>query len=203
MYTGIIKGCMPVTSVNKKEGLIQFSVELTEDLLVGIQKGNSVGLDGVCVTVVRIDGHTVTFDIMQETIEKTTLGKLVVGRLLNVERSAKMGDEIGGHPMSGHIYGMAEIISIDEPENNTVMTFKVPKECMKFIFNKGFIGLDGCSLTVVDPNKEAGTFKVWFIPETLVLTAYGTKKVGDMVNLELDAGTQTIVETVERIMKKQ
>lgn len=194
---------MPVVEVKKEEGLIRFAVAFTDDLLEGLERGNSISLDGVCVTVVSFEDRAVWFDIMQETISRTTLGSVDVGRKLNVERSATMGDEIGGHQMSGHVYGMAEIIAVKEPKNNTVMDFRVPKEWMKYIFNKGFIGLDGASLTVVDPDKEAGVFSVWFIPETLELTAFGTKRVGDKVNLELDPMTQTIVDTVERVMQEK
>ena len=119
---------------------------------------------------------------------------------MNIERSAKMGDEIGGHPMSGHVSAMAEIVDVQESEHNKKMTFHIDPVWMKFIFSKGFIGLDGASLTVVDADKDRGTFKVWFIPETLRLTRFGNKQVGDKVNVEIDPQTQVIVETVERMM---
>ena len=102
--------------------------------------------------------------------------------------------------MSGHVSTMAEIVSLEESDNNKVMTFKVAPEWMRFIFSKGFIGLDGASLTVVDGDKSQGTFQVWFIPETLKLTRFGDKQVGDRVNLEIDPQTQVIVETTERIL---
>jgi len=122
---------------------------------------------------------------------------------VNVERSAKMGDEIGGHPMSGHVSTMAQITNMDDQENNRVITFRVEPVWMRFIFSKGFIGLDGASLTVVDADKQLGTFKVWFIPETLKLTRFGTKQVGDWVNVEIDPQTQVIVETVERVLSEK
>ena len=102
--------------------------------------------------------------------------------------------------MSGHVSTMTEIIEIQESENNKMMTFQVDPVWMRFIFSKGFIGLDGASLTVVDADKQKGTFKVWFIPETLRLTRFGNKQVGDKVNVEIDSQTQVIVETVERVM---
>ena len=153
--------------------------------------------------VVEIDGSRVSFDAMQETLQKSTIGSLKNGDQVNIERSAKMGDEIGGHPMSGHVSTMAEIIDMSESENNKSMTFKVDPSWMRFIFSKGFIGLDGASLTVVDADAKAGTFEVYFIPETLRLTRFGTKQVGDRVNVEIDPQTQVIVETVERVLQER
>lgn len=203
MYTGIIQALCPVVDLIDKPGLKSFIVELSTHLVDGLQIGASVSLDGVCFTVTEIDGTRVSFDAMQETLEKSTIGMLKRGDQVNVERSAKMGDEIGGHPMSGHVSTMAQIVAVDESENNKSMTFKVDPSWMRFVFSKGFIGLDGASLTVVDADKETGTFKVHFIPETLRLTRFGAKHVGDFVNVEIDPQTQVIVETVERVFSEK
>jgi riboflavin synthase len=203
MYTGIIRGKFPIVSVDHKPGLSTFCLELPDEMLTGISIGASVALSGVCLTVTSIDKHRLTFDAMQETLDKTTLGSIAQGDLVNVERSARIGDENGGHDMYGHVTGMATIVSIETPENNTVMTFQVPQAWMKFILPKGFVGLDGASLTVTDPDADAETFKVWFIPETLEKTTFGNKRVGDKVNLELEKQTQVIVETVERVMRER
>ncbi len=203
MYTGIIHGKYPVTSITDKDGLRSFTVKIPEDYVEGIVHGASVAVDGICFTVTAIKGGHVSFDAMQETLQKTTAGTFREGELVNIERSARMGDEIGGHMMSGHVSTTAEIVSVEEPENNRVMTFKVDPEWMRFILSKGFVGLDGASLTLVDVDKSAGTFKVWFIPETLKITRFGDKKVGDKVNVELDSMTQTIVETVENYLREQ
>ena len=176
MYTGIIQALCPVVEMIDKPGLKSFTVEMPTRLADGLQIGASVSIDGTCFTVTKIDGARVSFDAMQETLAKTTIGSLKAGDSVNVERSAKMGDEIGGHPMSGHVSTMAEIVDVAESENNKSMTFKVNPSWMRFIFSKGFIGLDGASLTVVDADAKAGTFKVHFIPETLKLTRFGTKK---------------------------
>ncbi len=200
MYTGIIQALCPVVEMIDKPGLKSFVVELPIHLLNGLQIGASVSIDGTCFTVTNIDGVRVSFDAMQETLAKTTVGQLTQGDQVNIERSAKMGDEIGGHPMSGHVSTMAEIIDVQQSENNKAMTFKVDPSWMKFIFSKGFIGLDGASLTVVDADKTTGTFKIHFIPETLRLTRFGAKKVGERVNVEIDPQTQVIVETVERVL---
>lgn len=186
--------------MSDRPGLKSFVVEFPPHLLNGLSLGASVSLDGVCFTVTKIEGARVSFDAMQETLQKSTIGQLASGDFVNVERSARMGDEIGGHPMSGHVSTMAEIIDMRESENNKSMTFKVDPLWMRFIFSKGFIGLDGASLTVVDADKVTGTFQVHFIPETLRLTRFGDKQVGDRVNVEIDPQTQVIVETVERML---
>lgn len=208
MFTGIIKGKFPVVSITDHEGLRSFVVDLSPALrsslpfVEGLSTGASVAIDGVCFTATQIEGARVSFDAMEETLKKTTIGKLKEGDHVNVERSARMGDEIGGHVMSGHVSTMAEIVAVNETENNKAITFKVDPEWMRFIFSKGFISLDGASLTVVDADKSNGTFQVWFIPETLKLTKFGEKGIGDRVNLEIDPQTQVIVETVENILRK-
>ena len=171
-----------------------------EERVRGLVHGASVAIDGACLTVTAIDAAHVSFDLMGETLAKTTLGTLKEGNHVNIERSASLGDEIGGHLLSGHIMGTAEIIAIDNSDNNHMVTFRVPQEWMKYIFSKGFIALDGASLTLVDVDKTAGTFTVWLIPETLHITTFGFKKGGDRVNVEIDSRTQTIVDTVAALM---
>lgn len=202
MFTGIIKGKFPVVKIVDREGLRTFIVSLSPDLVEGLKISASVAIDGVCFTVTSINGLNVSFDAMEETLRKTTIGELKEGNYVNIERSARMGDEIGGHIMSGHVSTTATIIDMHESENNKAMMFKVDPQWMRFIFSKGFISLDGASLTVVDAKKEEGEFDVWFIPETLRLTRFGEKKIGDHVNVEIDPQTQVIVETVENILKK-
>ena len=201
MYTGIIQALCPIVEMQDAPGLKHFVVELPAHLVQGLQIGASVAIDGVCLTVTSIEGTRAIFDAMQETLLKTTIGSLNQGDQVNVERSARMGDEIGGHPMSGHVSTMAKIVDISESENNKVVTFRVEQSWMNHIFSKGFISLDGASLTVVDADKEVGTFKVWFIPETLRVTKFGIKKVGEFANVEIDPQTQVIVETVERVVR--
>jgi riboflavin synthase len=205
MFTGIVQGSYPVIALEKKSGLISFVINFGTLLpppggTEGVRLGASVAIDGVCLTVTKIDGERLSFDVMKETLDKTTLRGLLIGSNVNVERSAALGDEIGGHLMSGHITTTAEIVSIDQPENNFVLTFKVAPELTKYILPKGFIGLNGCSLTVVDVDKNAATFTVWLIPETLRVTTFATKKVGDFVNLEIDSRTQAIIDTVENYL---
>lgn len=201
MFTGIVQGKYPVVKVENMSGLKRFMITFHDALLENLEIGASVSLNGACHTVVEIQNNNVIFDSMEETLRKTTLGSLKEGDFVNIERSASMGDEIGGHVMSGHVFGEAEIVDIQTPENNYVITFKVPTLWMKYIFEKGFVGLHGCSLTIVNAQKENGTFEVWLIPETLRQTVFGDLRIGDKVNVEIDARTQTIVETVEEYLK--
>jgi len=200
MFTGIIQGKYLVKSIDEQPGLKTLHVEFAKDNIEGLKLGASVALNGTCLTVSKIDGQIISFDVMQETLDRTNIGLVKEGDRVNVERSASMGDEIGGHLMSGHIIGMAEVVNVETPDNNQIMTFQVDPEWMKYVFDKGFIGLDGASLTIVNPNKVENTLEVHMIPETLRLTMYADRKVGDKINVELDSRTQTIVDTVEQVL---
>lgn len=204
MFTGIVQARVTVSAVLKKPGLITFTLTLPEPYRDDLKTGASIAVDGVCLTAVEIDHGRVTFDAMQETLHRTTLGDLAVGKTVNVERSFKMGDEVGGHIVSGHVHGKVQINQVDDSiQNNRVITFKVPPPLMKYIFSKGYVALDGVSLTIVDVDKTQNTLTVYFIPETLARTTFGIKEVGDFVNIEIDTQTQAIVDTVERILAEK
>ncbi|PIZ94962.1 MAG: riboflavin synthase [Candidatus Magasanikbacteria bacterium CG_4_10_14_0_2_um_filter_37_12] len=203
MFTGIVQGKFRVIDIEEKPDLKTVVVGLSEKLTTGLRIGASVSVAGVCLSVTGIEENNVLFDAMSETLKKTTLGNLPVGSIVNVERSARVGDEIGGHRVSGHVIGTAEIIKIAESENNKAVTFECDRDWMKYIMDKGFVALDGCSLTVTAPDQKSGQFTVWFIPETMKTTTFGDKQVGDKVNLEIDPETQVIVETVERVLKQK
>jgi riboflavin synthase len=158
-------------------------------------------MDGVCLTVAALDAQGVHFDVMAETLRLTTLGGFSAGDWVNVERSARVGDEIGGHPVSGHVDTTAVLVGIDQPENNHVLRFQVDPSWMKYIFSKGFLSINGCSLTVVAADRERGTFEVWLIPETLRLTTFSDKKVGDRVNIEVERQTQVMVDTLSELLR--
>ena len=173
-------------------------VELPEDMAGGLQTGASVAHNGCCLTVTETDGRTARFDLMAETLDKTNLGRLKAGDLVNLERAARFGDEIGGHLMSGHITATTEILRIERTEHNTTMHFALPAALKPYILPKGFVGLDGCSLTIGSVGEDS--FCVHLIPETLRRTLFGTRQAGDTVNLEIDPQTQAVVETVGRIL---
>ncbi len=174
------------------------TVELPEDMAGGLQTGASVAHNGCCLTVTETDGRTARFDLMAETLDKTNLGRLKAGDLVNLERAARFGDEIGGHLMSGHITATTEILRIERTEHNTTMHFALPAALKPYILPKGFVGLDGCSLTIGSVGEDS--FCVHLIPETLRRTLFGTRQAGDTVNLEIDPQTQAVVDTVGRIL---
>ncbi len=174
------------------------TVERPEDLAGGLQTGASVAHNGCCLTVTEANGRTARFDLMAETLDKTNLGRLKAGDLVNLERAARFGDEIGGHLMSGHITATTEILRIERTEHNTTMHFALPAALKPYILPKGFVGLDGCSLTIGSVGEDS--FCVHLIPETLRRTLFGTRQAGDTVNLEIDPQTQAVVDTVGRIL---
>lgn len=200
MFTGIVQGSFPLLAVERKPGLQSITIELPEALLDDLVIGASVAVDGVCLTVTAIDQAKVYFDIMQQTLSLTTLGELDTGDIVNIERSARQGVEIGGHIVSGHVDSTVEVVAIEQPENNKFITYQVPAEQMKYIFAKGFVSLNGCSLTVASVNREQHTLTVCYIPETLRVTNHGAKTIGDKINFEVDRQTQAIVDTVENVL---
>lgn len=204
MFTGIVQGMAEVVAIEEAEAFRTHVVVLPEALRPGLAPGASVAHNGVCLTVTAIDGERVRFDLMRETLAVTNLGALAVGDRVNVERAARFGDEIGGHAMSGHVMAMAELVELDEAPNNRRLWFELPHALGRFLFDKGYIGVDGASLTIgaVRP-ATAGhgpRFCVDLIPETLSRTTLGDRVPGDRANIEIDPQTQAIVETVERVL---
>jgi riboflavin synthase len=202
MYSGITRGTRRVVEKRSFEGRIDLVVELEKDLSVNLELGASVACDGVCLTVAGIDGTRALFQVVPETLERTTLGELEVGGVVSVERSYRVGDELGGHELAGHVIGTGCISEIRREGGRHDLRVSVPREWMKYIFPKGFIAVDGSSLTVGDTDPE-GSFALHLIPETLRLTKFGSKAVGDRVNIELDARTVAIVDTVERVLEQR
>ncbi|MCB9615838.1 MAG: riboflavin synthase subunit alpha [Sandaracinus sp.] len=201
MFTGITRGTFSVVQVEREPALLRFAVDLGE-YAAGLELGASVSIDGVCQTVVALEGGVVRFDAIQETLDKTTLDALEVGRLVSVERSAKVGDEIGGHDVSGHVTGTGTIAERRDAGHDVSLTIEVPRAWTKYILPKGFVAIDGSSLTVgeVSEDGDVGRFTLYLIPETLRLTNLGEKQVGARVNVELDPRTVAIVATVERVL---
>jgi riboflavin synthase len=198
MFTGIVQGLGVIQSIEEGDGIITFSVICpdTQDLIIGA----SVAIDGVCLTATSINGDLVTFDIIPETMERTTLGERIVGDKVNIERSLRYGDEVGGHLLSGHIIGRGLVTYSESVGEGAQLKIKAPPAIQKYIQTKGYIGIDGISLTlgeVVD-----NEFDLHIIPETLRLTTLGSKQAGDAVNIEIDSTTMMIVETVERLLKE-
>ena len=159
-----------------------------------------MAIDGVCLTATSIEGELVTFDIIPETMERTTLGERVVDDVVNIERSLRYGDEVGGHLLSGHIIGRGLVTYSESVGEGAQLKLKAPPSIQKYIQTKGYIGIDGISLTLGEVNENE--FDLHIIPETLRLTTLGSKQAGDAVNIEIDSTTMMIVETVERLLKE-
>ncbi|MEH0833834.1 riboflavin synthase subunit alpha [Pectobacterium cacticida] len=199
MFTGIVQGTAPVVSIEEKANFRTHTLHFPSHLLPGLAPGASVAHNGCCLTVTAINDDRVSFDLMKETLRLTNLGDIHEGDIVNLERAAKFGDEIGGHVMSGHIMCTAEVVKIQVSENNHQIWFRLSDEALtKYVLYKGFIGIDGISLTVGEVTR--GRFCVHLIPETLNRTTLGRKRLGDRVNIEIDPQTQAVVDTVERVL---
>lgn len=198
MFTGIVQGKGEIVSIEigNKITTFQIRVPSTE----GLQIGASVSIDGVCLTATAFKDDIVAFDVIPETLDKTTLGQLEEGHNVNVERSLRYGDEVGGHLLSGHIIGRGLVSKSERVGDGAQYSIVAPPDVRKYIASKGYVGIDGISLTIGDVSENH--FDLHLIPETLRLTTIGDKQIGDAVNLEIDSTTMMIVETVERMMKE-
>ena len=212
MFTGIIQKACLVSTVERQKDFCRFSVLLPAELSAGLQIGASVAVDGCCQTVTRFEPAVesseesaveVWFDAMQETLRLTTLSSLQPQQAVNIERAAKFGQEIGGHELSGHVDATINIVALETTAENHIITLELPGEMSPYVFNKGYLGIHGASLTVSDLDKARGTFRVYLIPETLRVTNLGVLKSGDAVNLEIDRRTQVIVDTVNAYLDEQ
>mgnify|MGYP001288228138 FL=1 len=198
MFTGIVSGTAPILRISDGDGVRTFTVGLG-NFAEGLETGASVSLDGVCMTVVSIDSGEVAFDAISETMGRTTLSDRSEGDLLNIERSMRLGDELGGHVLSGHVMGTAEIIGSTIVGEGVDLRVSIPDGCAPFILEKGYIAVDGMSLTI--GKCDAESFSLHIIPETLRITTLDKKGVGDRVNIEIDSRTQAVVETMLRMGK--
>lgn len=201
MYTGIIKGIGTVIKQEKTTGLAKLTIEFPSNLTKNIELGASIAIDGCCLTVTDIHHNIIHFQLIAETLERTTLGALKPNDKVNIERSLAFGDEVGGHVLSGHIHGAVKILDLIQPENNHIVTCNLPTHFEQYFFSKGFIALNGASLTLNHVDRQNGTFAVHLIPETLARTTFAEKTVGDKLNFEIDHQTQILVDTAERTAK--
>lgn len=197
MYSGITQGLFSVNSLTKRPGLFHYSVVLNEEMVKDLKIGSSVSIDGVCQTVVAKHEYEVSFDAMQETLAKTTLNELFVGRKVSVERSVGYGDEIGGHELSGHIFETGKVIDRKASDGNLCLSIQCSETCFVFIKAKGYVAVDGSSLTVGLTDKKKHCFEIYLIPETLRVTNFANKNIGDKVNIEPDMKTMVLVDTVK------
>ena len=201
MYTGIVQGLEKVVEIRKGNGFITIIVSDQQGFFADVFIGASVAVNGVCLTVTTIDREQqqIHFDISNVTLELTTLKSLKVGDEVNIERSAKVGTENGGHNLYGHIEGTAQVTQIERRGETLHIDLQIPAGNIKYFFLKGFIGLNGCSLTVNRVDRVKSEISIDLIPETLRLTTWKSVQVGDEVNYEIDQMTRTLVDTLENI----
>lgn len=169
-------------------------------LAEGLTRGASVAVNGCCLTAATVDGATVRFDLIRETLTTTNLGDLRPGSLVNVERSLRVGDEVGGHLLSGHVAATVPVVEDRAEPGYRRLTVQIPAFWMRYLSLKGFVALNGASLTVAELDREASTVAVSLIPETLTRTTFGDIHIGDRLNLEVDPQTQAMVDTVRSML---
>ena len=202
VFSGIVEGTGKIITVSKLENLTKISIKTPQKFSDGIKIGASVSVDGVCLTVSSISDDVLSFDIIMETLNVTTFKNIKKKDVVNLERSMRLGDEIGGHLLSGHISTTVQISNIENPENNHIITFKLDPETLRYIFPKGYVALNGVSLTVGEVEKSNNSFNVYLIPETLRLTNLSNKSIGDKINLEIETQTKNMVDTMLQINKE-
>ena len=203
MFTGIVQATAGIAAIHDRAGLRTFTLDFPEGFCQDLAIGASVSTDGVCLTVTEILSPTqANFDVMQQSLNITTLGSYGQGDRVNVERAAKDGAEIGGHPLSGHIDFSAAIEEVRSSDTNRVMRVAIPSDFRKYVFAKGYIAINGASLTVAEVNRAEGWFEVWLIPETRRMTVFEQKQAGDRLNIEIERGTQVVVDTVREAVQE-
>ncbi|WP_020408005.1 riboflavin synthase subunit alpha [Hahella ganghwensis] len=197
MFTGIVQTVARITDVTDQNGIRTFVIAFPDGFCEGLEIGGSVAIDGVCLTVTDILSETlVKFDVMLQSLLITTLSEYEADAYVNAERAAKDGAEIGGHPLSGHVDFKTHILSIDQIEDNYCLKLALEGDWKRYIFPKGYIALNGASLTIANVDKTEGWFEVWLIPETRRMTVFESKGTGDHINVEIERGTQVMVDTV-------
>ncbi len=202
MFTGIVQSTALVSQIEDRPGFRKLRLQVASQFLQQLTPGASIAINGTCLTVTAFDASLalgwVQFDIIDETLRVTNLGQLALGSAVNFERSLLLGSELGGHILSGHIQTQATVLQVVESADNWALQLQLAAEWQPYVFSKGFIAIDGISLTV--GALQEGRFWVHIIPETLAMTNLGSQQAGGLVNIEIDQQSYTIVQTVERLL---
>jgi riboflavin synthase len=196
MFTGLVEECGTVVECLVQEHTARLTVRAPL-VHVGVQIGDSVAINGCCLTVVDVEGDQLSFDAVPETMARTNLGDMKSGDPINLERPLAAGARLGGHFVQGHIDGVGTVLSVQPDENALIVEISVPEPLRRYIVEKGSIAVDGVSLTVARVYPES--FSVWIIPHTQEVTRFGQYKVGDRVNLECDI----LGKYVERLLAER
>jgi riboflavin synthase len=200
MYMGLVQGVAPIVSADRLPGRLALMLEFPPALINGLTIGASVSIEGVCLSVTSIDGNRIGFDATTGTLAGTNLGDIGFDRV-NIERSAKLGDEIGGHMVAGHVSATAEIVGIDTGSADHMwLKLRLPQPWARYVFARGFLAVNGCSLTVAEAESDIVTINL--IPETIRQTTFGLYRTGDRVNFEVDHQTMVLVEAIERTVAR-
>lgn len=206
MFTGIIQTQARVVSANQVNGVMQLTIAVEKQYIQQLNLGASIAINGCCLTVVKVLASDdlmaqVYFDVIDETLKLTNLGKLELGSFVNYERSVTFGTELGGHIVSGHIHCTAKVAQIVKQQSNYKMQLCIPQQWQKYVLYKGFVAINGASLTVGNVDEQG--FWLHLIPETLAITNLDAAKLGDEFNIEVDQQTYTIINTVENYLRQQ
>jgi len=197
MFTGLIAELGTITAIEKGQTSAIFTISAPA-LISEIKLGDSVAVNGVCLTATSITGATFTADVMVQTLSLTSLSQIVVGSPVNVELAAQLNARMGGHLVQGHVDGVATVVGLTPGEKWAQFDITVPEKLTKYIVNQGSICLDGISLTVGEINDANNVVTVWLIPETLERTNLASKQPGDLINVEVDV----LAKYVERLLSK-
>ena len=198
MFSGIVTHKAKVLKVKFQSDHMSLEIYASKNFIKGLKKGASISVNGVCLTSKDTGKNGLRFDVIQETLDRTNLGKISKGDMVNLERSIKASSEIGGHLMSGHIHYTAKINKVIEKDNTKDMIIHLSKNYSEYVMEKGYIGINGCSLTIGKVNKS--DFIIHLIPETLKVSNLSNLNELDTVNIEIDQNTIAIVDTVKRTL---
>ena len=198
MFSGIVQEIGKVKEFVKEKDIYNLSIDCSSDLLSNLKKGASISVNGVCLTVKDSNPEMLRFDLVEETIKRTNFQIIKAGDNVNLERSLKIGDEIGGHLVSGHIHGTSKVISMDIRDESWDVEFSVEPFMNDYILHKGYVAINGCSLTVGEVSSES--FMIHLIPETLSITNLFQLQQNSIVNVELDQNTVVIADTVKKYL---
>jgi riboflavin synthase len=197
MFTGLIQAIGQVSVIERQESSARVVISNSE-ITSQIAQGDSVSVNGVCLTVVSFDKTNFAVDVMVQTLNLTTTGSLEVGSAVNLELATRTADRLGGHIVQGHVDGIAKVAAISADSQWTRMDLAIPKDLMKYVVAQGSICLEGVSLTIGELNDAANQVSVWLIPETLAKTNLSSKSVGDNLNIEVDV----LAKYVERLIAR-
>jgi riboflavin synthase len=197
MFTGLISELGSVLSVTREESSAVFTIAAPKSV-TGLAIGDSIAVNGVCLTATSITANSFTADVMVQTLNLTSLSELEVGSPVNLELAAQLDMRMGGHIVQGHVDGVAEVVALNPGEKWAQFDITLPKELMKYVVAQGSISLDGVSLTVGALDDASNVVSLWLIPETLANTNLSAKRAGAKVNVEVDI----LAKYVERLLKK-